>query len=131
MPVNKERLSLGTAALRSGEYPQASGCLRQDSGYCCLGVLTEVAIANGLSLKSFRTVGDNGHWVYGSFGETGALTSEVREWYGFADSNPKLRHNGTETTAIGANDELRKDFAWIADAFDDTYGAQEATDAGA
>lgn len=30
-------------ALRSGEYEQASGQLRLDGAYCCLGVLCEVA----------------------------------------------------------------------------------------
>lgn len=29
-------------ALRSGKYEQARGCLRDDSGYCCLGVLLDV-----------------------------------------------------------------------------------------
>ena len=29
-------------ALNSGDYPQASGCLRDSSGFCCLGVLEAV-----------------------------------------------------------------------------------------
>jgi len=31
------------AALRSGEYQQAQGCLRIDDTFCCLGVLCDVA----------------------------------------------------------------------------------------
>lgn len=29
-------------ALRSGDYKQTQGCLRDDTGYCCLGVLTDL-----------------------------------------------------------------------------------------
>lgn len=31
------------AALRSGEYQQTTGALRKEGGYCCLGVLCDVA----------------------------------------------------------------------------------------
>ncbi len=31
------------AALRSGEYPQGKGCLKNEDGYCCLGVAYKVA----------------------------------------------------------------------------------------
>ncbi len=29
-------------ALRSGQYKQGKGCLREDGRYCCLGVLAEI-----------------------------------------------------------------------------------------
>lgn len=31
-------------ALESGEYPQTKLCLRDDAGFCCLGVLTDLYI---------------------------------------------------------------------------------------
>lgn len=31
-------------ALRSGEYEQTTGCLSDENGYCCLGVLCEIVI---------------------------------------------------------------------------------------
>jgi hypothetical protein len=70
-------------ALRSGEYPQASNRLKRPSGYCCLGVLTD------LYIKSFP---DKGKWVDGipyfkrgeEFvnGDMHYLSKEVREWAG-------------------------------------------------
>jgi hypothetical protein len=44
-PVAKE---LWLAALRSGEYTQGRGQLRIDDTFCCLGVLCEVAIKQGV-----------------------------------------------------------------------------------
>lgn len=123
--INQERLALGTAALRSGKYPQAKGRLRQSSGYCCLGVLTEVAIANGLNLRVRRgREAHNDLWFYGDMDEIGHLTREVANWYGFGNINPPLEYDGLALNAIGANDEADKDFNWIADAFDATYGTE-------
>ena len=41
--MNKELKAKWIAALRSGEYPQTRQALRDDQGFCCLGVLCEVA----------------------------------------------------------------------------------------
>ncbi len=42
--MNKELAKKWVAALRSGEYKQGTGCLKNlDGTYCCLGVLAEVA----------------------------------------------------------------------------------------
>jgi len=49
--IQKDRLALGLAALRSGNYTQGTGELKKiENGvvkHCCLGVLTDIAIANG------------------------------------------------------------------------------------
>lgn len=34
-------------ALRSGKYNQTKGCLHDNTGYCCLGVLCDVVDPNG------------------------------------------------------------------------------------
>jgi hypothetical protein len=39
-------------ALRSGEYKQTIGRLRDKSGFCCLGVLCDLAVKNGV-MKSY------------------------------------------------------------------------------
>lgn len=40
------------AALRSGEYKQATGVLKnKEGGYCCLGVLTDLAIKDGVVME--------------------------------------------------------------------------------
>lgn len=36
------------AALRSGQYPQAFNNLRTDDGFCCYGVLCELAVQDGV-----------------------------------------------------------------------------------
>lgn len=33
-------------ALESGEYPQTRECLRNEEGYCCLGVLSDIGISH-------------------------------------------------------------------------------------
>lgn len=35
-------------ALRSGDYPQTTHALRKDDGFCCLGVLCELAVIDGI-----------------------------------------------------------------------------------
>jgi hypothetical protein len=40
--IDKETKDAWVAALRSGKYKQTTGALRNDTGYCCLGVLAEV-----------------------------------------------------------------------------------------
>lgn len=55
--IQQERLRQGIAALRSGEFEQAQGALRLKQSlegapeykYCCLGVLTEMAVRNGFT----------------------------------------------------------------------------------
>lgn len=40
--MNQEVKKLWIEALRSGEYKQATGQLRCDDGFCCLGVLSDL-----------------------------------------------------------------------------------------
>jgi hypothetical protein len=42
------------AALRSGEYPQTRGRLRDRQGYCCIGVACDVALKMGMLNKLSR-----------------------------------------------------------------------------
>lgn len=46
--MNKEIKQRWINALRSGKYSQTEGCLRDGKGYCCLGVLTDIAIKDGV-----------------------------------------------------------------------------------
>lgn len=43
MKPNKSDIMKWINALRSGEYKQANGALQNEYGYCCLGVLCEIA----------------------------------------------------------------------------------------
>lgn len=55
-PVAKE---LWLSALRSGEFVQGTGSLLNDGRYCCLGVLSEVALQNGVEVKKGRCWSDH------------------------------------------------------------------------
>lgn len=124
MTINVERNQMWADALRSGNYTQGTSYLRipQNDGesftYCCLGVATEVAIANGLDLGQVNPYADNG-----------LPAPAVVDWFGWGTNNP---HVGVEThncgrsdcrsakqdiplPASGANDDAGWSFAQIAD----------------
>jgi hypothetical protein len=42
--MDKELKEKWVAALRSGDYPQTNGELKNCEGFCCLGVLVDVAL---------------------------------------------------------------------------------------
>lgn len=157
MTVNKERLQLGLDALRSDEFEQGTGALRvvlpnsldfkSVTKYCCLGVLTEVAIRNGLTISDYCVpcqwpAGQCAHAEEGTEYtsdiwelNTGTLSEPVRQWYGFDRDDPQLGHmqvtvsdreRNTSLMATVANDEIKWDFRQIADSFEKLYLTPEA-----
>lgn len=75
---------LWVQALRSGEYRQTKNYLSTDDGYCCLGVLCEVAIADGLEIDCQ----DYGTVFYD--GEDAILPQSVQEWADLGQANPSI-----------------------------------------
>jgi hypothetical protein len=78
--VKKEIADKWVAALRSGDYDQTRSTLRSEdcSGYCCLGVLTDLyAIENNIKFE------DVGGEQYGS--GCGLIAKPVHEWSGIAN----------------------------------------------
>jgi len=73
-------------ALRSGEYPQTMGKLRDEGGYCCLGVLCELAVEDGIIAPPTQAA--QGWWTYGS--QVDLLPSGVMDWAGLYDPNPSI-----------------------------------------
>lgn len=160
MTVNKERLQLGLDTLRSGEFEQTTGALRQVfrygfdvtekvvTKYCCLGVLTEVAIRNGLTIEDFcvpcqgpldqcEHSTEEGTKYTSDVWElnTGTLSEPVRKWYGFENEDPGVGRrvvsvNGDnfneDIRATIANDDLKWDFGQIADGFEKMHLTPEA-----
>jgi hypothetical protein len=107
------------AALRSGDYQQTSGLLHRTiatsagkpAGYCCLGVLCDLAEKAGVVTS--RIV-DSGVVSYGGTGATGSETSlpaAVQAWAGLTHGDPRVRGNDLSIW----NDSHRKTFAEIAD----------------
>lgn len=116
-PVIKERWA---TALESGEYKQGTGGLRDaDSDtYCCLGVLCELAVEDGIIERRLRKgFRQSPEWVYGYPGESAFLPPEVTKWAGldqpggrFSGNSPTV--NGTELVEL--NDNQYRDFPYIA-----------------
>lgn len=135
--VNKANVQILVDALRSGKYVQCTGALCRDYGdgsrqYCCLGVATVEAIKAGAEVTDTGTgEGPCGCskctstvWFSDGAGhvEASRLTEKVREFYGFASTDPSLiGDSGQAATATRLNDKERYDFARIADAFERTY----------
>lgn len=91
------RIKEWTKALRSGEYSQCIGTLHSTSGYCCLGVETDLAIkarkeigqwhvANKFEVHSyvFRYGEDKKRY------ESSCLPDPVAEFVGLLHTNPQI-----------------------------------------
>jgi len=104
------------AALRSGEYQQGSGYLRDlDGKYCCLGVLCDIAVKRGVipdpstNAYAFKYGGGPADDVY--------LPVAVMEWAGLDATNPTVPHEGEQEKLSAINDNYHP-FTEIADLID-------------
>jgi hypothetical protein len=121
--INVARLRTAIAALRSGNYPQGRKMLRAPEGYCCLGVLTDVAIKADREVA--LSVGDYIDTATVWY-ERPELPPVVRDWYGLEDTNPILLFDDVnDRTAIDCNDELEMSFDPIADLFEQLVERQQ------
>lgn len=106
------------AALRSGRYQQTRGWLFRTTptdtapaGFCCLGVLCELAVEDGVATAASGpgyVASDSGDEEYV---ETSLLPRHVMEWAGLTT---RYGLNLGETTLSGLNDSGRS-FDEIAD----------------
>jgi hypothetical protein len=116
--MNPEIKAKWVAALRSGEYAQTAGTLNRQTangdspaGYCCLGVLCDVGVSDGVIEKqdgppeyrhaSYRLIGGETYWV-----DT-MPSSGISGWAG-------LDHSA-ESDLAEMNDGGGKSFSEIAD----------------
>ena len=90
MKMNPEVKAKWVEALRSGEYRQTKGYLhRNGGGFCCLGVLCDVAVKDGLDIRTEVSRMYVGHRGYTSYaGETLTLPEPVAEWAGIVTEKP-------------------------------------------
>lgn len=88
--VNKEHIKLWVDALKSGNYEQSDGSLKNDRGYCCLGVACEVYIAAEDKLTTDARF--ENHTFFDAStddkGETAMLPLSVMKWLGFESNDP-------------------------------------------
>lgn len=136
--INEERMRGGIAAMRSRKYRKGGqGYLHLIQGpgvadlWCCLGVLSDYAIANGCQVTR-RVVNVPGReWQCERFGSpenNEYLSVEVRDWYGIDSRDPLLViPGGGKIRASVWNDSgllpggPDPDFGPIADGFERTY----------
>jgi hypothetical protein len=101
--VDRDHVRQLCEALESGQYEQARQALKDNGGFCCLGVACDI-------VDSTRWVKFNGPWYYlkpnvnlddydedgrdgdGDFmpSSTEYPTYDIISWYGFADENPEV-----------------------------------------
>lgn len=125
------------ARLRSGQDEQTHGCLNRTApgtcrlgnnpdeihpaGLCCLGVLSEQAVAAGIVVRVTDEVTHPGQIGYKLPGEPasaaqwGILHVAVVSWAGLNSADPIIRYGTDDQTMAGLNDELRLSFVAIAD----------------
>jgi hypothetical protein len=89
--VNPDVKARWVTALRSGEYAQGRGRLRQLGAaggtlHCCLGVLCELAAAEGVAEYRYGLFYGTSTQVETGFG--GVLPYDVKEWAGLTSADP-------------------------------------------
>jgi hypothetical protein len=125
--MNPEIKARWTAALRSGEYPQTTGALNRarayeeaPAGFCCLGVLCELAAEDGV--VKHRTYSEilTGYTADGmDYIETSILPDAVREWAGL-DSRYGLEIDREKDVTLTTLNDDGKSFAQIADLIEES-----------
>jgi hypothetical protein len=107
--------------LESGAYPQTTGALHrtepgeremQPVGLCCLGVLCELAYAEGVVTR--RVFNDVGQIGYGTLISTSTLPIEVREWAGISSAQGYFGAKDFKRGALSALNDNGADFTEIA-----------------
>lgn len=105
--MNPEVKAKWVAALRSGEYKQARGYLRVAktvdgaSGFCCLGVLCDLAVKEGVIEAPME---EDGIYVFGPNKETKTLPGVVTDWAELEDESPEVMVDGEEVELARLND---------------------------
>lgn len=118
--VNRPNMRLWVAALRSGEFTQVTGTLRDEDKFCCLGVACEVAIRKGIDLdydpedESYDGCVSDLPWKVVAWLGTGASDPVIA----FTPEGPSVPE---ELSASEANDDRRWNFNQIADAIEEHY----------
>lgn len=113
--MRKDRLDAWTTALRSGQYPQTTEALRDDRGFCCLGVACEISPIEGKANA-------RGDFLYDGYDAN--LPYSVIEWLGIRgeDSENPVMFHGFQNKLTGMNDNDQLNFTEIADWLETNVG---------
>lgn len=112
--MKPEIKKLWVDALRSGDYKQGQKVLHhtKNNSFCCLGVLCDLAVKNGVKIN----IKENSVTSYD--GEYETLPEKVIEWSELLDQSPDS--NDPLITLAGLND-IEYTFDQIADIIEKVY----------
>lgn len=88
--MKKDIMEKWITALKSGEYKQTKFYLKaakskKSYGYCCLGVLCDLAIKDGVNIKVQKERDESNNFRYVFDSESGTLPTSVKKWADFYD----------------------------------------------
>lgn len=120
--MNQDIKARWVEALRSGDYSQTKEVLKGAEGYCCLGVLCEIAVKDGIVIERdgvYISVEDESDFNHAE------LPDAVVEWAELPNYNPATtvdytRPRPAERKALFSelNDDMDYDFNQIAEAIE-------------
>lgn len=114
MSVNKkmpEATRLWIEALRSGNYNQSKGCLRDDNGFCCLGVAANILTKD----PWLKNKNDHGQYILRESGNESGVLPDSR-YARMVTSYAYNRDFATDQTSLAElNDAHGFTFPMIAD----------------
>jgi hypothetical protein len=103
--VNPQIKQLWVDALRSGEYPQTIGTLRSPDGFCCLGVLCQLAADAGI--VTVQELGNGRNHIYidpaGGLPAEAVLNNAACAWAGLEGAHrwdPEIASRRTNLASI-------------------------------
>ena len=107
--MNKQIKMKWVRALRSGDYKQGFGTMRDKNDcFCVLGVLCNLhAEAHPLVAKRERSKGSY-------LGRSGTLPLEVQKWAGLTSDSPKVGNGPDAQSLINLNDSRKLSFKELA-----------------
>ena len=116
MKMDVDKKALWLHALRSGAYVQGTGYLKRTMSdgscqHCCLGVLIEVAIKDGVKLHTRAIRDEYGCHVHEYDFLTGGLPNAIVNWAGLTARTVVM----SDYSAADWNDKFGKSFIEIAD----------------
>lgn len=119
--LNPEVKAQWVAALRSGEYTQAAGALRNSKGFCCLGVLCDLHHKAHPDAGEWVPEKDHGLQTY--LGATSMPTEEVLAWadcggFGGFGGFGLLKIPGAQDATLVSHNDRGRTFLEIADAIE-------------
>jgi hypothetical protein len=127
--VNKEIADMWIEALRSGKYQQTKGALEITAdraaddhgfhaGFCCLGVLCDLAVGAGVIS---RKIDKYGNVAYGTEDDmrTGIIPDAVVDWAGMSSADGD--RGGEQLSLVFLNDVSSLTFQQIADVIEAEY----------